>query len=130
MYESDNEYIYTEQQLIDLCREWQKILKLEHWEIALHVSRARDFAVEGRCGECSWVLSTALATMRIIDPVDYPESPFKQDMELILVHELLHLHMCPFDLTKQDSLEETMMERAIDHIAKALVNLKREKAAN
>ena len=125
MYESDKEYLFTEDELVDLCREWQETLRLQHWDVALRVSRATEFTGKERSGECSWVLPNAHATIKILDHIDYPETPFKQDMEQILVHELLHLHICPFDLTKAESLEDTMMERAVDHIAKALVLLKR-----
>jgi hypothetical protein len=126
MFESDKEYIFTEDELIKLCQEWQERLRLEHWEIALRIARVKDFTLKDCSGECNWTQSIAQATIRILDPLDYPCSPFKQDMECILVHELLHLHFCPFDETKDQSLENIMLERAIEHIAKALVKLKRE----
>jgi len=125
MFESDKEYIFSEDELIDLAREWQERLRLEHWEVALRIARSRDFDQKDSQGECCWTKSTALAIIKILDPVDYPESPFKFDMEEVLVHELLHLHFCEFDLTEKNSHEEIMLERTIDHIAKALVKLKR-----
>ena len=116
----------TTQELSELCVEWQKILRLEFWDVAIRFARAREFELKGSQGECSWTLSSALATIKILDPVDYPESPFKQDMEKTLVHELLHLHFAAVDKTVVGSLEETMLERTIDHIARALVSLKRQ----
>lgn len=109
---------------MDLCRWWQEQLYLEHWEVALRISRAREMNKEGQA-EIQWVYPKATATMSILNPVDYPPSPFKQDMEKSLVHELLHIHFAPFDTHPDGSLEHQMLERAIDQIAKTLTNLKR-----
>lgn len=115
------------EELKKLCQEWQERLRLQHWTIALTISREKDFKLVGAQGECCWTQSTALATIKLIDPIDYPESPFKYDMEIVLVHELLHLHFCPFDdCTDINDLKDIMLERAIDHIARALVETKRK----
>lgn len=126
MFEEDQAYIFTEEELIKLCREWQEHLRIEYWSVALRIARARDFSLANSQGECNWTITTAMATIKILDPLDYPESPFKQDMEKTLVHELLHLHFCAFDGTAAGSMEEKMLERTIDHLARALVKLKRE----
>lgn len=125
MFESDKEHIFAEDELVDLCREWQERLRLEHWDVALRVARVKEF--KHPCNAESYItLDQALCAILIIDQTDYPETPFKRDMEVDVVHELLHLHFQPFDNFEHDSLEHTMLERAIDHIAKALVKLKRE----
>jgi hypothetical protein len=126
LFESDTAYIFTEEELIDLCRWWQEKLYLEFWEVALRISRDKDMKKSGQA-EVDCVLPKAMATIRILDPIDYPHSPFKQDMEKSLVHELLHLHFTPFDDFADDSLEHFMLERAVDQIAKTLVNLKRKR---
>lgn len=52
--------------------------------------------LDGCNGECEWQLKTKIATIRILDPIDYPENLIiEQDMEKTLVHELLHLHFAP-----------------------------------
>ena len=126
----DCEYVFNNEEIVSLCFEWQRELRLQHWEIAVKIARECEFETKNAQGECRWTLSTAQATIKIIDSVDYPSSPFKQDMEKTLVHELLHLHFASFDETKNGSLEEVMLERCIDHISKALVNLKRKAAFN
>lgn len=127
MYDSHGtEHIFTEDELIMLCREWQGRLRLEFWSVALRIARAREFELTDSQGECRWTITTALATIKILNPIDFPDSPFKQDMEKTLVHELLHLHFCAFDNTLAGSMEEKLMERSIDHLARALVMLKRE----
>lgn len=123
----DEAVILTEEQLIELCKYWQKRLRLEHWDIFLRIARAREFELKDAQGECRWVQSSALATIKILDHVDWPQTPFEHDMEKTLVHELLHLHFCPFDdCLDSDNLKDIMLERAIDHIAKALVEEKRK----
>ena len=116
----------TNDELQMLCSEWQERLRLKHWDVALRIARASEFETKESQGECTWTLSTALAAIKILDPIDYPETPFPQDMEKTLVHELLHLKFCEFDNTNRGSLSETMMERTIDHIARLLVTLNRE----
>lgn len=70
-------------------------------------------------------LSLKEATIRLLDPIDFPpDRDAPQDIELDLCHELLHLHMAPF-APSTNTLQDTMMEQAIESIAKALVSLKR-----
>lgn len=110
-----------------LCQEWQNVLRLEHWDVALSIVRRADMDLVDCQGSCNWTQSTALAVIKLLDPVDYPTSPFPYDMELVLVHELLHLHFCPFDdCTDVNDLKDIMLERAIEHIARALVDTKRK----
>ncbi len=61
-------------------------------------------------------------------PSDYPgveRSPFPQDMEWELVHELLHCHFAPFMSETAGDAQDTAQEQAIHKIAGALVALKR-----
>lgn len=109
----------------NLCSEWKNRLRLQQWEVAIRIARQKEFEDKNSQGECHWTLSTALATIKILDPIDYPDTPFAQDMEKTLVHELLHLKFCDFAKTETGSLEDVMMERAVDHLARALVELKR-----
>ncbi|MDR3561248.1 MAG: hypothetical protein P4N59_07410 [Negativicutes bacterium] len=125
MFESDKTVTFSEEDLVKMCREWQEVLQLEFWEVAVRIARAHEMKLEGQA-EVTWVLQKACAKLTMLDPVDYPEGPFKQDMEISLVHELLHLHFAAVDNFETSSLECKMMERAVDHIAKALVKLKRK----
>ena len=87
------EVILTEDELQQLCAEYQKVLRLQDWTIVVRVLRARDFELKDCVGECRWVLPRKEAIIHILDPVDYPPGDkFPQDMERSLVHELLHLH--------------------------------------
>ena len=116
--------ILSQTELETLGREWQKRLGLEFWNIAYRIVRMSDFDCKKQ-GECSWTFSTAKAVIRLLDPIDYDNKYFSYDMEQVLVHELIHLHMAGFDQTKSGSIEDDMMERATEMIANALVELKR-----
>lgn len=106
------------------CSYWQRILRLSHWEICCAIVRKTDLKTNSQA-DVSWTIESARAIIKVMDPLDYDNKFFAQDHEISLVHELLHLHMASFDITKVGSLEEVYMERAIEHIAKALVQLKR-----
>jgi len=100
---------------------------LNDWDIKIFIARERDMFNPGTQGGCRWELKNKMAIIKILDPVDYdPDIPWEQDMEKTLVHELLHLHFAPFDKYEADCMEGIVMEQAIDAIAKALVETKRE----
>lgn len=120
------EVILTEDEIEDLIIHWQKYLKLEFWDINFRVCRRDELTLPDVQGTCKWTLSTAIAYISLIDPVDYPTGGTKYDMEHCLVHEILHLHFAPFSCSIENEVEQAMQERAIDHIAKALVKLRRE----
>lgn len=114
-----------EMHLQQLLPEWQKILRLQDWDVKLIVDRERNFIGGDSQGECSWVLEKKQAFIKILDPVDFPDSKWEQDSEETLVHELLHLHFAPFN-AEDGTLEDVAQEQAISAIAGALAGLKRD----
>lgn len=119
-------YTFTQEQLEDLCREWQERLRLQDWRVRIAISRQWEFENHEREGECDWQLDKKRAVIRILDPVDYPPNlVVPQDQEKTLVHELLHLHGAPLGLP-QDTAREIALENFIEFTAQALVELKRQ----
>ena len=118
--------IISESELKELCADWQERLHLQSWDIKTGIYRERDFYGPGRQGENEYNLATGTSLIRILDPADYPKSQFKQDMEITLVHELLHLVFAPFEPDEEKKLKYKFMERAICQLAGVLVSLKRE----
>lgn len=116
--------VFTQEELVEKCAEWQGILKLQDWTIAVGIVRDRQMKNKGQA-EISYSLPKKMAIISLLDPIDYDNDTFPQDMEQSLVHELVHLHIASFDETESGSLEEIMLEQATDTIAKALVNVKR-----
>lgn len=118
----------TQEQAQQACQEWQKILRLQDWDIVLRIARRDDMGLDDVNGTCTWTLARNEAIIKILDPIDYPsDCVFPQDQEVTTVHELLHLHYAPFsDQFAKDTLEYIALERCIDVTSKTLVSLKRK----
>jgi hypothetical protein len=118
----------NDEELQTKCEKWQKKLRLQDWIVKPKLTRGRDMRVENRQGECVWQLKSKIASIRILDAVDYPDDVIiEQDMEKTLVHELLHLHFAPLYANTEDASINDAQEQAIDCIAYSLVDLYREK---
>jgi hypothetical protein len=116
----------TDAEVQEACKHWKKVLRLQDWITKAGLYRERDMKLGGCNGECEWQLKTKIATIRILDPLDYPEGLImEQDMEKTLVHELLHLHFAPLYADTEDASIDNAQEQAIDCIAHALINLAR-----
>ena len=120
------EHLFKLDHLEELLEEWKSILHLEQWDIVLRRSRQKDFLEEDSQGEVTFNSVECQAIIRILDPVDWADTPFKQDMEETLVHELLHLIYVDFEPEDQNSLQYTLWHRSIDSTARVLVSLKRK----
>lgn len=119
--------IFNEDELQAKCAEWQKILRLQDWIIYPSVCRARDFNLPKSQAEIEPVLQKRMATIRILDQVDYPpDSVEPQDMELSLVHELLHIHLFPLFADREDEMRQVAEEQAIEAISRGLIALARK----
>lgn len=92
----------------------------------MKVRLARRWEMDpGNQAECEWNLRKRMALIKVLDSADWdPSTPWPQDQEQSLVHELLHLHFAPFR-ADDGTPEDVAQEQAIDAIAKALVELKR-----
>lgn len=106
---------------------WQRRLNLSDWDITVIVSRANELKPK-TLGNVHWDLDKKSATIRVLDPADYrlPPNLILRDIELTVVHELIHLEIAPAlaDLHRTDAnrVEE---EKAVNHMADALLTLDR-----
>lgn len=114
------------QQLAERCAYWQKVLRLQDWKVRAEIARSMDFNDERDCdGLCTAQRSRMRAMIQIISPLDYPKDGlFGQDMEVTLVHELLHLHAAGLGL-EDGSIEQWTVEKMINQLSEALVELDR-----
>lgn len=77
--------------------------------------------------EIEATLPKRMATIRILDPVDYPDGLAEpQDMELSLVHELLHIHLFPLFADREEEMRMIAEEQAIEAISRGLIALNRK----
>lgn len=107
-----------EQHLVELCRKWQRILRLQDWDIKVQVV----YNLVSSQAEVVYRLPKRMAVVKVLHPDAYEEKDFlwPQDMEKSLVHELLHLHLAAWR-ADDGTLEGAVKEQAIDAIASALV---------
>lgn len=107
--------------LSKVASKWQKILRLQDWQVDIDFYRARDFTNADALGECRFNLNSREGFIKILNPIDYEG---EYDLEWIVVHELLHLHFA--DWTAKNNYECPVSgEQAIDSIAQALTRLKK-----
>lgn len=116
--------IFTHEQAESKLTEWQKILRLQDWDIKIDICRGRNFKTDGQA-EVSWTNEKKMAIIHLLDPIDYDNDYFPQDHEISLVHELLHLHMAGF-VAEDGTVEDMAQEQVADALSKALVGLKRK----
>jgi hypothetical protein len=107
------------------CSYWQRQLRLNDWKVSVTIVRRYDLA-PGRAAECTYHLESKSATINILDASDFhPTADFDdRDHEVCLVHELLHLHVAPFEPSAK-TLQQTMSEVAVESIAQSLVLINR-----
>jgi hypothetical protein len=104
---------------------WQHRLKLEDWRIS--VAPARQNQLKPRTlGAIRWDKRKKTAEIWVLDPADYqlPFSAMLDDMELTIVHELVHLELASLPRSEASRSSE---EHAVNGIADALLELDRGK---
>lgn len=113
----------TQHKIEEVCREWQKRLRLQDWDIEVKIKRYHDLDAQGRCTVTE---ELKYAEILLRDPVDTPETPCvgHQDIETVLVHELLHIPLWAVAKERSEA-ERIAEEQAIVSISKCLVSLGR-----
>ena len=112
------------EQLAALCADWQRRLRLQDWDVTVLMVPVGDMDSCSHCGNIKYYLNTKEAKVSLLDPAHYCGLG-KYDIEVTLVHELLHCHFAPF-AARDGSSKDSAQEQAIDAIAKALVGAVRE----
>ena len=118
--------VVTEEQAQDWLKLWQKRLRLEDWKIEVKIVRIWELE-QGTLGHIDWSTPHHTALIKVLSPADYELPPDKipADMELSIVHELVHLHLSVLPLNKASRNAE---EQVVSMIADALVNLEHRPA--
>jgi hypothetical protein len=113
-----------------LLREWQKTLRLQDWRVVAKFASPMEFQNGGAVGECHVSALLKQAEVLLLDDEHLAgERLFNADIEVSLVHELLHLPLQAW--TRNNSARDEQdprywqAEQAIEQIALALVGLKR-----
>jgi hypothetical protein len=112
---------FTEQRLTV----WQQRLKLENWKIAIEMKRLSDLPPK-TLGGIHWDKNKKTAVIWVLDAADY-QLPYRQmldDMELTIVHELVHLDLASLPRGQASRSSE---ELAVEGISQAMLGLDRKK---
>jgi len=121
----------NQRKLDKIRREWQKILRLQDWRIKIRFATAEELkeATDADAiGGCQSLVEAREANLLLLPPEALnPNDEREQDIENTIVHELLHCHFAAFK--SDDSQVQLAQEQAIEAISEALVNLKRQRAA-
>ena len=118
----------TSKKLQKIMRKWKKILRLNMWDISISFERQSNFSsdsLDTAVGEINYLIESGSAIIKILDPVDWPDSPFDNDIEKVVVHELLHLHFAVFE--PKGKVKRANWELIIETLAKTMVDLRRKK---
>lgn len=102
---------------------WQPRLKLDDWKISIVFTRLSDLPPK-TLGGIRWDKSKKTAVIWVLDPADYqlPHPAMLDDMELTIVHELVHLDLSSLPRGQASRGSE---ERAVEGIAEAMLGLER-----
>lgn len=104
---------------------WSKRLNLEGWQISVIMTRRSDLK-DNTLGGIRWDKAKKSAVIRVQDASDYqlPFAEMLDDMELTIVHELVHLELSSLPRTEASRSNE---EHAVSEIAGALLRLDQQK---
>jgi len=104
-------------------RTWQQRMNLQDWNIRVELVRA-DRLEPHTLGNIHWDTDVKKATIGVLAPQDYqlPYNAMLADMEVTIVHELVHLELA--SLPRSEASRRTE-EHAVNEIAAALLRLAR-----
>lgn len=107
--------------------QWQQRLNLEDWKISVVLAHTHDLKPM-TLGNIHWDAKPKTALIHVLDASDYHVScqEAMDDMEMTLVHELVHLELSSLPRSAASRREE---EFAVNRIADALVQLDRHQSA-
>ncbi len=113
----------TERELKTRLKYWQKILRLQDWDVSIRYNSAVDMA-ENNQGQIYLDCASRRAMINILQPNEYrtPIDKWKQDIDNTIIHELLHI-ITHFWTVESGSIDYILKEQAIDIVARSLVLL-------
>jgi hypothetical protein len=104
---------------------WKEILKLNDWQVFPSMTRLEDLKPR-TVGQIHWDKDRKTAAISVLDPIDYPlhGQAMLDDMELTIVHELVHLKLASLPRSEASRGSE---EQAVNGISEALFALEHKK---
>ena len=109
-----------------LLRKWQAILRLQDWDVTLKVVRFHEVHNDA-LAHCRHQILKNSAEIAVRTPQDLLPTerwPGDNDVELTIVHELLHVKLAPLSIPDRFEIEQ---EQIVESLARTLVRLAGEK---
>lgn len=126
---------HTQAELDAGLAKWQKILRLQDWDIHAELVSSVDLP-DFRLGQVKRIRDKQLARIQLLKHEDWREvngegcqavEPVSEWChEIALVHELIHAKMVLFEPDDMDSLEWSLCERFVEDMAQCFVRLERQ----
>jgi len=99
---------------------WQPRLGLTDWDIEIRFANSDELGEDCACAK--YIETIQHAKLKILCKEDRIESnPMHRDIELDVIHELVHIRLWSIDPMGIDGVHNTCREQAIEWIAKGLV---------
>jgi len=108
----------TNAQLQQLAEEWQRLLRIQDWDVTVRFARPVEMFDRDLLGQCRTLANLKEAQVLICDPAQAPEP---MDVEYVLAHELGHILLDPL-ATKSNMLH---VEQALHGFVHALIKLRK-----
>jgi hypothetical protein len=108
--------------IMERLQVWQERLSLDDWKISIELVRRQKLDPD-TLGNVHWDTDNRQGSIGVLSTRDYPAMPFRDmldDMELTVVHELVHIHLASLPRSEASRGRE---ERAADQLSRALLKL-------
>ena len=117
--DTDGREVLANRYVHEILPYWQRRLQLEQWNVSILLARPADLRA-GTLGNIHWDAEKRIATIRVMDASGYPADliPMLKDMEVTVVHELVHLELASLPVSEADRNNQ---ENAIDNLTAALL---------
>lgn len=126
----------TQRKLERLCHKWQKRLRLRDWHISVFFTVTDKSKIDGdyNLGCCDSSPGRKTADIHILDPKLWKlnsRTPgyrgLDKEIELSLVHELIHCHFQFMKMPKDKSDDQLILEHGVESLAIAFLEMYEKK---
>src|SRR6266403_5633026 len=84
-------------------RYWQDKLALNDWDVLIFYVPAEGMAGPERLGECHVAYDHKRAVIKLLEPKERPVEPWPFGDDEGICHELMHIHLAPFDSDNENN---------------------------
>lgn len=105
-----------------LLTKWQRRLRLQDFDISIRYASAEE--MQGTVGMCELDWKNGCFDIKIVEPKANTHSdPNFHNIELTIVHELMHIILQPLLKEKEPDLYDQLVEQSIEKLAKGFLEV-------